>query len=319
MHYEPLLPPVFLWGMALISMAVLGLLAVRRGADPFEKIVGVLRTAALAGLILVIGLRPMTERSSMDVETKNLDVLFVVDDTLSMWARDYNGKDTRMSGVRKDCAYIMEQLHGANFGLIRYENTARILAPFTQDRDNVLDALSTIEMPDSYYARGTALDVPYSAMEELLISSSKKEDRQAILFFFSDGEVTEDDAVFSYRELAQYVDDGAILGYGTEQGGRMRDNYGTEVYDYEKHEAAVSRIDEMNLKLMADDLGISYIHMERPENIKYLTDSILAGSSAARGSKRSVIYEDTYYYYAWPVLIVLALELILLMRRGRVL
>ncbi len=319
MHYEPILPPVFLWGLAILSMVVFGLLAARRGADLFEKIAGLVRTAAIAGLVLIIGLRPMTERSSMDVETKNLDVLFVVDDTLSMWALDYNGRNTRMSGVRKDCAYIMERLQGANFGLIRYENTARILAPFTQDRDNVQDALRTIDMPDSYYARGSSLDVPYDAMEQLLVSSSKKDGRQTILFFFTDGEVTEEDSVFSYKDLSQYVDGGAVLGYGTEKGGRMRDTYGTEIYDYQSHETAVSKIDEMNLKLLADDLGIDYIHMEQSENVRYLTDAILAGSSTATGSKRTVVYEDVYYYYAWPVLIVLALEIILLIRRGRLL
>ena len=319
MHYEPILPPALLWGLAVTCFLIFGFIALRRGADLFEMIAGVIRTAAIAALILIIGLRPMTERSSMDVETKNLDVLFVVDDTLSMWAEDYDGKNTRMSGVRKDCAYIMERLQGANFGLIRYENTARILAPFTQDRDNVQDALATINRPDTYYARGTSLDIPYNAMEKLLISSSKKEGRRTILFFFTDGEVTKEDASFSYKELSQYVDGGAVLGYGTEKGGRMRDDYGSDVYDYEQHGSAVSRIDEMNCKLLADDLEIDYIHMEHTENVRYLTDAILAGSSAERGSKRTVVYDDIYYYYAWPLLVILGLELILLARRGRLL
>ena len=314
-HYEPILPPLLLLPMLGVCLVFFCVRAVMRMRDPLGTVLSCLRVLAVVLLAGIIGMRPMREKSGMEVETKNLDVLFVVDDTISMYAMDYDGKKTRMSGVRSDCRFIMEQLQGANFGLIRYDNTARILAPFTQDRDNVQDALDTISIPDSYYAKGSALQTPYAAMEELLISSSKKEGRQTIVFFFSDGEETDENAVFNFKELAQYIENGAVLGYGTEAGGKMKNEYGSYIYDYESYDDAVSHIDEANLRLLADDLEISYIRMDRTGNVRYLTDAIRTGASPSHDSKRTVVYEDLYYYYALPLGLLLIAEAILTARR----
>ncbi len=315
MHYEPILPPVILLPVLAVCLIFFWVRAIRRMRDPIGTVLSCARVLAVVLLAGIIGMRPMREKSEMEVETKNLDVLFVVDDTISMYAQDYDGRKTRMSGVRSDCRFIMDQLQGANFGLIRYDNTARILAPFTQDRDNVQDALDTISIPDTYYAKGSNLQTPYTAMEELLISSSKKEDRQTIVFFFSDGEETDEDATFNFKELAQYIDNGAVLGYGTETGGKMKDGYGSTVYDYETYQDAVSRIDEANLRLLADDLEIDYIHMESMNNVRYLTDAIRTGAAPSHDSKRAVVYEDLYYYYALPLGLLLMAEAVLTARR----
>ena len=38
----------------------------------------------------------------------NLDILFVIDTTISMIAEDYDNNETRLSAVKKDCEYIIE-------------------------------------------------------------------------------------------------------------------------------------------------------------------------------------------------------------------
>lgn len=42
-------------------------------------------------------------------------VLLVVDNTISMLARGYNGETERLTAVQEDCAYIMDELYGASF------------------------------------------------------------------------------------------------------------------------------------------------------------------------------------------------------------
>ena len=66
---------------------------------------------------ILVNLRIMEKKYNATIEMKNLDVLFVVDTTISMWAEDYNGKNPRMEGVQADAEYIIDELSGSNFGL----------------------------------------------------------------------------------------------------------------------------------------------------------------------------------------------------------
>lgn len=308
--FQPILPPaltLFVSAAALIFFVAM-MLVRRQGTG--AVLFSALRLLLVLLLVNAILLRPMHAGDEADLETRNLDVLFVVDTTISMWAQDYDGTKERMDGVRQDCAYIMQELAGANFGLIRFDNRAQILAPFTQDVRNVSDAFDTIRSPDRDYALGSDLSAPYAQMQELLLSSDRKEDRRAIVFFLSDGEITNGALLNSYAPLAGYVDAGAVLGYGTPEGGRMREGgYNSYVYDYETDAAAVSKIDETNLRQIAADLGIEYIHMDRSDRV----DTVLA---YARQIARTTVseakittFDDTYFYIAAPLLVLLVITL----------
>ena len=195
-------------------------------------------------LAFIIGLRPVTVETSYEFAAKNLDVLFVIDSTISMWALDYNGRNSRMQGVRADVNYILNELAGSNFGLVTFDDTSHVLSPFTQDLKYIADMVDLLATPESYYAYGSDLATPYYDIEALLKSSDKKENRKTIVFYISDGEVTnERKSDTSYADFAGYIDSGAVLGYGTESGGRMKENY-RYIYDYETGQDAVSKIDE---------------------------------------------------------------------------
>ena len=63
-------------------------------------------------------------------------------------------------------------------------------------------------------------------------------------------------------------------------------------------------------------LDIDYIHMKSTANVKYLVESIKNGSSLTIEKSDSVSYEDTYYIYAIPLVILLIFELVIFIRRG---
>lgn len=313
---EPLLPAYVIIPILLVFAVLIGAFIVRRKQKIGYKILDGARILLILLLVFAINMRPMNRRYNVDVELKNIDVLFVTDTTISMWAQDVrNG--TRMSAVISDCNYIMEELSGSNFGLIRFDNRAQVLAPFTQDTENVKDAFSTINEPDRYYARGSSLNVPYSEMETMLLSSDAKKKRMTVVFFITDGEITDDSTLQSYKELAQYVDGGAVLGYGTDKGGTMLDRYGSYIRDPQTYDNAVSKIDEKNLRQLAEDLDVEYIHMEDESNIAYMIDAIKTGSSLSMDNSDMVSYEEVYYYFAIPLAALLLWELFVCIRRGR--
>ena len=166
-------------------------------------------TAILACLFLVNS-RPMAEEKKANVEAKNVDVLFVLDDTMSMYAEDYTGGKPRMAGARAACGKIMQDLDGANFAVIKFNNISQVMAPFTQDVDSVTDALDAIESPSSSYARGTSLNTPHDDMKKLLESSAKKPGRMQVVFYLSDGEITDGSELADFRDLSGLTDGGGL-------------------------------------------------------------------------------------------------------------
>ena len=153
----------------------------------------------------------------------------------------------------------------------------------------------------------------------MLISSSKKEGRLTIVFFISDGEKTSNEEVVSFAGLEQYVDGGAVLGYGTEKGGKMYDDDTHRfIQDSTTGQDAVSKYDEANLKKLSEELNIDYIHMEKPENVSYLIDAIKSGSTKHIENSDNISYEDQYFIYVYPLIALLVLELVLIIRRGRI-
>ena len=314
---KPIIPLFVVIPVLLIILCLYIVREVRKDEQIIWKIFAVIRITAIVVLAFLVNLRIMDKKYDSTIEMKNLDVLFVVDTTISMWAEDYDGNKARMDGVIKDTEYIIDELSGSNFGLIRFDNRGQILAPFTQDHNTVRDAFTTIKMPDRYYAKGSSMNNSYDEMKALLDSSNQKEGRMTVLFFISDGENTDGNEQKSFKELEPLIDTGAVLGYGTEQGGNMPDNYGGKLYDYDTGSDAVSKIDEDNLKKMAGEMDIDYIHMKSTANVKYLVESIKNGSSLVVEKADSVSYEDTYYIYAIILAVLLMLEMVIFIRKDR--
>ena len=305
--------------LSVLLLAVLVMVILKKDSV-LPKLLTIIRAVLIIGLAFLINLRPAVKRYNAEIELKNIDVLFVVDTTISMWAEDYTGGKVRMDGVQTTCDYILEELAGSNFSLIRFDNRAQILAPFTQDGRSVSDAFSTIKQPDTYYAKGSSLNVPYEEMKEMLISSSKKEDRKTVVFFISDGEITDKSTLQSYADLEQYVDGGAVLGFGTKEGGRMQSDNGYSkryIQDQETGKDAVSVINEDNLQKIASDLQIEYQNVRSQEEVAGMIEAIKSGSSIRMEESEMVTYEDITYFLGMAMAALLIWELISLVLRRK--
>ena len=316
--------PIFPMGIMVAVFAFLFLgtayLILRSKLNTKEKIFSLMRMTVIYVLAFIIGVRPVMLETRYEFATKNLDVLFVVDNTISMWAKDYNGKKERMDGVIKDSDYIINELAGSNFGLVTFDDTAHVLSPFTQDMQYIRDLFDTFETPDSFYAKGSDLSIPYQDIDALLRSSFKKENRKTIVFFISDGEITNGSELKDYSDLAQYIDAGAVLGYGSQEGGKMKTNTGYgNLYDYNLRQDAVSRIDEENLNKIASDLGITYINMNNGNAglkgaVELIRESARTVIETGDGAE---VEKDIYYIFAIPLALMLLLEIYLVALRGR--
>ncbi len=322
-NLNPIIPVPILIIIFSLAVLLMFIIWIRNKESRLKSTFGLLRRLAILALAFVIALRPMREERGADVQLSNLDVLFVLDTTLSMWADDAPEK-TRFETARNDIKDIMDGLAGANFGLITFQNKSVVQSPFTQDEQTVLGILDTIQTPVSIYLTGSNIDSPYYDLESMLISSERKENRQTIVFFLSDGEVTHPgNTPCDYSLLGNMVDGGAVIGYGTDAGGLMRDRYGA-VNDYDSdydefgaEGRAVSFIDENKLKEIADGLGIEYIHRERNTLLTPLISRIKASGDTITDKRYDfVLYYDTYYKYVPFLTGLLILELVIRIREN---
>ncbi|MBO4458423.1 MAG: VWA domain-containing protein [Butyrivibrio sp.] len=318
-----IISPIISIALLLVIFAVL--LAVttwgiaRTSVKRTEKIFTMLRIGLIYTLVFVIGLRPMVKDESYEFSSRNLDVIFVIDTTVSMWAVDYKGGDHRIEGALADAKAIVEELAGSNFALITFDDQSHVLSPCTQDMEHINTLLETLAPPDVYYAGGSDMSLPYRDLESLLLSSSRKENRKSIVIFMSDGEITNGQKLTSYEKLKDYIDSGAVLGYGSEKGGKMKVDKYTYVYDESEGKDAVSYIDEDNLKSIAKDLEVDYYNMNSGNMGLSQLITVIKAASKTVSDKESGLekYKDIYYWFAIPLVLLLLAELCIFSRRGR--
>ena len=261
-------------------------------------------------LLFIMNLRIMIPGKGSEKVTNELSVLFVIDTTISMEALDYNGENTRLSGVKEDCKYIIDELDGAKFSIITFDNDAKVRIPFTTDNNIAKETIEITKVMTETYAKGSSLNTPIDTIKELLKST---EEQKKIIFFISDGEITDESNLKSYSSISKYIEDGAVLGYGTKKGGYMKyESYNGELKDIldskNHYNKAVSKIDEKNLKKIASDLKIDYIQMNKQSDIKKKIESIKKRATSKIESNDKSTYKDTYYIFIIPLLILSIIE-----------
>lgn len=314
MIINPIIP---IWLMAIICIA----LAICKRKGKFAYI----RQIIMIILLFMINLRMMIP-TDVEVSTKRIDanVFFVIDNTISMTANDCADGTTRMDALKADCNNITGSLSGARFSLITFANISKLVFPLTESTSFVNSCIKGIGVTDELYAKGSSMNICKDMVVELVKAAHEKNTGKVIVFFISDGEITNGDTLDSFKEAAKYIDGGAVLGYGTSKGGNMyiKDYFSDDLvviedkseYPYKK---AVSKIDEENLKAIAKDMGIEYINMTTENKLDTVIDNIKK-DTASLGDEDSRLdgYKDIYFIFIIPLLGMLVYEFINWKRKG---
>lgn len=316
MIINPIIP---IWLMAIICIA----LAICKRKGKFAYI----RQIIMIILLFMINLRMMIP-TDVEVSTKRIDanVFFVIDNTISMTANDCADGTTRMDALKADCNNITGSLSGARFSLITFANISKLVFPLTESTSFVNSCIKGIGVTDELYAKGSSMNICKDMVVELVKAAHEKNTGKVIVFFISDGEITNGDTLDSFKEAAKYIDGGAVLGYGTSKGGNMyiKDYFSDSddlvaiedksEYPYKK---AVSKIDEENLKAIANDMGIEYINMTTENKLDTVIDNIKK-DTASLGDEDSRLdgYKDIYFIFIIPLLGMLVYEFINWKRKG---
>ncbi len=314
LKFEPILP---VWFMVILCI---GLLALKR-----KGIVPYIRQILMVILIFVINLRPMIMTDDVTVIKQKLNCycIICIDDTLSMMAEDYDGDRPRLEGVKADVDYITRELPGAKFCLIDFNNDVNLIAPFTDDTSYIRSSVSSIYPLPDYHATGTNINVCKKLLGQMIQDAVRMGDGRIVVFFITDGENTDNHQLESFADIAGNIEAGAVMGYGTDDGGQM--HYYDELYEEVvlvedkrtfPYKPAVSCIDEDNLEQLADDLKIKYIHMTETEKIDPVLEDIKGMVDGETEETTEYGYVDTYYWFVIPLAALVAYEFISVKRRA---
>jgi len=294
---------VLLVGVPVLAACVLG--AVRRSTLTW------VRRALLVVVTAVVALTPAVVVSQPSSGAVAVQMFFVVDRTGSMAAEDWGPgpelvpapgaepvvSTRRLDGARLDIVSLTGDVPGASYSVIGFAGEAGTQLPLTGDRTAVRAWAETVTQEVTGASTGTLTDRPLTILQRVLEDAARREPRSVrLVFFVSDGEQTAEGEPASYAPLAGLVDGGAVLGYGTAEGGQMRSYDGSYRPDAEwipdqarDGEPAVSRIDEQNLRAIAEQLGVPYVHRPGPGPTSDLVADLdpEAIASDGRGDVRS--------------------------------
>lgn len=273
MTLHPVLPAWIL--LPLVAAVVLFLcwqLIRARRRDPRRE-PGSARDWLLRGVLVLLvagaALRPGIPGGSAEAAAADVNVFFVVDTTSSIAAEDYGDSLPRLEGVRADIRAIAEGLAGGRFSLLTFDTNAAVRMPLTTDT-SALDTLVTVLDPQvAAYSKGSSVTVAAKLLDERLRAARDSHpERPRLVFYLGDGEQTSGKPPAPMRLDKGLVSGGAVLGYGTAAGGRMKENTGPGPDDagYIPDRSggtgrdALSVIDEGQLRQIAADLGVPYVH-----------------------------------------------------------
>ena len=232
-----------------------------------------LRRAGLVVLLCAIALRPGMPGGTAPLSTVDVDVYFVVDTTSSIAAEDFGAGRPRLEGVRADIVALTAAFPGARYALLTFDATAVQRMPLTSDATAAVTAAAVLrpEITTSSTGTSTGRAAPL-VIRTLAAGAARSPGRAQVVFYLGDG--GQNDAASPTAYTAAHVSGGAVLGYGTPDGGRMRERTGYEddepaagdppVYIQDVRTDpptdAIARLDATDLSAIAHQLGVPYVH-----------------------------------------------------------
>ena len=266
----------------------------RRKASSDETIGATIRRTLMLVIAAIMLLTPSVVTPTTSRAINATDVIVAVDTTGSMAVEDatYGSTEaiTSIDAARKAVHDITLAYPNASFAALRFGASGTLDVPLTPDTPAINNWADTLAVEATSVSAGSSLDAPIDQL--LLTAKSIREahpDDAIVLYLITDGEQTSNVTRRTFSSLRQYLNDGFTVGVGSTEGGKIpviadgvsaTDANAADqwVTDPDTGEAGISKMDEQNLKDIADEISGTYV----PVN----ASSALADQVSAKASKQ---------------------------------
>ncbi|NVK03736.1 MAG: VWA domain-containing protein [Flavobacteriia bacterium] len=190
---------------------------------------------------------PQKDGEEIEVEKKGLDIVFAIDMSRSMLARDVS--PSRLEQAKQFVKNIVEESSGDRIGFMAFSSDAYKQLPLTLDHSAAQLILNNMN-PDHLPSSG-------SNFESVLLMAPKMFDSRVTqdkaLVIISDGEDHSD----SWRDALEYAVDSGIYvftaGVGTEEGSPIPSTNGSDYHRDNDGEVVITKRNDNVMKEIADE------------------------------------------------------------------
>jgi len=266
-------------------------------------------------LILSIA-KPQLGSKLEEVKQSGIDIYILLDVSLSMSAEDL--KPNRLEQAKNEISSLIRKLDGDRIGLIIFAGEPYIQFPLTTDYSAANLFLSAVDF-NSVPAQGTAIA---SAINMAIKSFDYSAKTQKVIVIITDGEDHEGDID---KAIEEANDKGILIytiGMGSPTGSPIPiyDNRGNQI-DFKKDENGnliLTKLDEVILKTITEKGNGKYYRGTNTEDeLESVYNDLAQIEQSEYGSKRITEYEDRFYYFLLPAILLLVAEFFVSMNKSK--
>ncbi len=270
-----------------------------------------LRFAAL-GLGVVVLARPQAGERESEMVRTGRDVLLLLDLSRSMGVRDVSTgavsvPSTRLAAAKQLAWDVMSSYPGDRVGLVVFGGSAFLQLPFTSERASLrlfLDAASPDDLGDPATDVSAALLTAVSAFEH-----EGEVGRRAVLIV-TDGESGEGDLDAAAEALRGEELPVFAIGVGSARGGPVPADTADSPEPYHRDHigrVVVSRLEEGDLRRVAEASGGVFARWDRPEEMRALVGGLGQVKARTLAARKSNERADRYQWPLGLMIVLLAL------------
>tara|TARA_B100001093_G_C26763837_1_gene986956 strand:+ start:583 stop:1554 length:972 start_codon:yes stop_codon:yes gene_type:complete len=243
------------------------------------------------------------------VEVIGKDIMIAVDLSESMNANDI--QPSRIEKVKFEIKRIINEFDNDRLGIIMFSGEAFVQCPLTYDNNALnlfVETLNTDLVPNSGTDFGPPLELGLSKLKDE--SSEEKDIKSKIIILFSDGEDFGDETEESIEKIKENSLKLFSIGIGTEEGSRIKDNFGKFKKDKEGNDV-ITKLNSYSLRETADKTGGKYYEISKNKNeISQMISDIKNIKGDVIDEKMSNVSDNKYFYFLLCALILIAVDFI---------
>lgn len=273
--------------------------------------------AVLSMALLVLALaNPQIGSKIEEVKQAGIDVYILLDVSNSMKAEDI--KPTRLDKAKYEISKLINRLRGDRIGLIVFAGQAYVQFPLTTDysaADLFLTAVDHSTVPQ----QGTAIA---PAIELALQSFKHDEETKKAIVIITDGE----DHEGNLSDIVNQATEQGVVIYSIGMGSPtgvpipVYNSVGTQV-DFKKDRegnVVLTKLDEATLEEIAQlGNGKYYRSTNNNDELNMIYNDLSQLEETEYGTTRITDYEDRYYYFLIPALLLLIFDLFISNNKSR--
>ncbi len=328
--------PEFLYGLYFIPVLVLAFwYFARRRNKMLEKFAGktlqdvllptysrgkaILRSGIwifAVACLLVAASDPQIGTRLETVKETGIDIYILLDVSLSMQAQDL--QPSRLDKAKLEIANLIQRLHGDRIGLIVFAGEPFVQFPLTTDysaADLFLNAANTSSVPE----QGTAIA---AAINLAVKSFDYKMNSEKVMVLFTDGEDHQGDIKGAIENAKKHGIKIFTIGLGSTQGTPIPiyNDQGQQIgfKKDDKGHIVLTRMRPETLEEIASESGGKFFQAQNGrDELRIIYDDLSKIKKTQFGEKRVADYEDRFYYFLAPAILLLLVEFFMSDRKSR--